>query len=595
ITEDIDYSFTRFLRPTQSEMGDIDQAAVEEAKKNRCFLYTASNQSTCLVEADEEPPHHANKEAINTCLTIAILLNAKPIDEIHFMRKIVIDGSNTSGFQRTALIAINGKIDNVKIQTLELEEDAERKIKEKNKTVNYGLDRLGIPLIEIATSADIKNPEHARKTAEKIGLLLQSTKKVKKGLGTIRQDLNISIQGGARVEIKGIQSLSSISKVAENETKRQMGLIEIKKILKHRIKKGDLENIKHIDLTNTLRKSNSNIIKKLLKNNASCIKAIKLPGFHGLLKQRDTRLGRELAVYARISTDIGGIIHSDELPGYGINEKEKKEIEKILGNKENDAFVIAIGKETTVNNALQAVIKRAKMFLDGVPEEVRRALPDDTTEYMRPLPGAARMYPETDVPPIRITPHHIQWIKKHLPEKIEEKHKRFIKQYNLNEEQTKQIISSGQDDNFEKLAKQFPNLKKVILRTLLNTLPELEKEGIKTENIDNNMLNQVFYALEEEKYAKEAIPKILKYLAQHRQTTIDKAIEACGLKKLSQTEITQIIKKIVDEKKEFIAERGKDSLGPLMGIAMKELRGKADGKIISKILQKEIEKTIISS
>ena len=193
ITEDINYSFKRFLRPTQSELGDVDKAAIAEAKKNRFFLYTASDKSTCLVEADEEPPHEVNSEAVNICLKMAILFDAKIVDEIHFMRKIVIDGSNTGGFQRTGLIAIDGKTKNVGIQTIALEEDSARKLEEKGKLVNYGLDRLGIPLIEIATDPDIKNPDHAREVAERIGMLLRATGKVKKGLGTIRQDLNISI------------------------------------------------------------------------------------------------------------------------------------------------------------------------------------------------------------------------------------------------------------------------------------------------------------------------------------------------------------------------------------------------------------------
>jgi glutamyl-tRNA(Gln) amidotransferase subunit E len=168
ITEDDDYSFERFLRPTQSELGDIDEAALAEAKKKLRFRYIASNDSTCLVEADEEPPHYVNQEAIDICLTVVALLDAKPVDEIHFMRKIVIDGSNTGGFQRTALIATGGKLGDVGIRTVSLEEDAARKLEEKKGLVIYGLDRLGIPLIEIATEPDIKSPRQAREVADRI-------------------------------------------------------------------------------------------------------------------------------------------------------------------------------------------------------------------------------------------------------------------------------------------------------------------------------------------------------------------------------------------------------------------------------------------
>ena len=590
ITEDIDYSFTRFLRPTQSELGDVDRAALAEAQKNRSFLYTASNKSTCLVEADEEPPHNANIDAVNTCLTMAVLLNCDIVDEIQFMRKIVIDGSNTSGFQRTGLIALNGKIDDVGIQTIALEEDAARKIQERGKIVNYGLDRLGIPLIEIATNPDIKNPNHARETAEKIGLLLRATGKVKRGLGTIRQDINISVTGGARVEIKGVQSLSSISKVSENEVERQLGLIKIKETLVKRIKIKDLEDIKILDITKNLQSCKSNIVQKLIKD--GCAKAIKLSGFKGLLKQKETRLGREFAVYAKLACGIGGIIHSDELPGYGLVEKDVNYLYKILQTNEYDAFVIAIGKETIVDTTLRIVIERAKASFLSVPKEVRRALVDDTTEYLRPMPGAARMYPETDVQPIRVTKEKIKEIIRNLPEKPEEKYKRFIRQYELNNEQVKQILSSGYENDFERLVKKYPSLKNTVIRTFLNTFSELEKENIDISIISEEILSNVFSGLLQEKYAKEAIPVILKYLVENPKTTLDTALKNCGLSTTDTKEIEKIAQKIIREKMDFVKQKGISAVGPLMGIIMKELRGKADGKIISEILQKEIEKIL---
>ena len=591
ITDEIDYSFKRLLRPTQSELGDVDKAALAEAKKNRLFIYTASNNSTCLVEADEEPPHSANSEAVDICLTVAALTDSKPVDEIHFMRKIVIDGSNTSGFQRTALIAMAGKIDDVGIQTIALEEDAARKIEEKGKLVNYGLDRLGIPLIEIATDPDIKNPSHAREIAERIGLLIRATGKTKRGLGTIRQDLNISISKGARVEIKGVQSLSSISHVLEKETLRQIGLVEIKEKLGKKIKKEDFKSIKLVDITNVLKECDSKIVKKVLKDKG-CGKAINLPGFKGLLKQKNTRLGREFAVYARHASGIGGVIHSDELPAYGIKNKDVERIRTILKTSDRDAFVIALGTEKVVNDALKAVMERAKRSFEGVLEEVRRALPDDSTEYLRPLPGAARMYPETDVQPIRITKSYIKKIKNNLPEKPEEKQKRFIKEYKINSEQTKQILSSGYSEDFEKLVKKYPRHKNTIIRTFLNTFSELEKEKHDIQAIDEKTLLSVFSALSENKYSKEAIPDVLKYFIENPHDSIEKAIESCNLSRTDVSDIEKIAKKIVSERIDFVKKRGLGAIGPLMGVIMKELRGKADGKTISEVLKKEIEKVI---
>lgn len=591
ITEDEAYRFERFLRPTQSELGDVDRAALEEAARKRRFRYTASGTSTCLVEADEEPPHAANCQAIDICLTMALLLDAQPVDEIQFMRKIVIDGSNTSGFQRTALIAMGGSLENVRISTLALEEDAARKRTQEGKLVTYSLDRLGIPLIEITTEAEITSPTHAQQTAEQLGLLLQATKKVKRGLGTIRQDLNISIAQGARIEVKGIQSLSSISKVAENESLRQKGIIEITQTLCRRAKKSDLKDIYSKDLTTVFLYTKSKLIKDQI-NEKGCVKGIRLPGYQGLLKKPETQLGKDFAVYARLMSGISGIIHSDEMPGYGFSEQEVEETRQQLEIESHDAFVLALGDETMVDAALEAILRRAMMYFDGVPEEVRRSLPDSTTEYMRPLPGAARMYPETDIPPVRVTQERLQKIQ--LPEKPAEKRHRLLRQYHLNQEQVQQLLSSGYEDDFEKYVTLYPELESSILRTFLNTFTELQTEGFDTHHITEATLTMVFSGLRDSRYAKEAVPLLLKHFCVHPNVSLEEAIHECGFRAAGEEDIRNVIRKIITERKDFVKQNGNNALGPLMGLVMKQLRGKADGNLISRMLQQEIEKVILS-
>ena len=591
ITEDIDYFFERVLRPTQSELGDIDKAALLEAKRKRRFLYTASERSTCLVEADEEPPHLANREAVDIVLTIALMINARIVDEIHFMRKIVIDGSNTSGFQRTALVAVNGRIKDVCIPTIALEEDAARKIKEEKNLVNYGLDRLGIPLVEVATDASIKNPRHAREVAEYIGSIFQSTGRVKRGLGTIRQDLNVSIKNGARVEIKGVQSLSAISRVLEKEVLRQLDLIKIKEILQERkITREKILNSKVLEITDVLRRADSRIVKKSLEKGDSIALAVLLPGFRGLLKLGNSRFGKELATHAKIASGIGGLIHTDELPGYGISEEIVEEISKRLKLKKDDAFAICIGKKDVLKKAVEVIKDRAAKALDGVLEEVRRALPDDTTEYMRPLPGAARMYPETDVPPIRVKKDYLDKLRKNLPELPEKKLERLKRRYTLNEEQIKQILLAGYEKDFEFIVKKFPKFENIVARTILNTIPELEKEGVDAEKINLEMLLNLFSALKEGKFAKEGIPELLKYLSSNPKSSIDRAIKDCGLARIDLREVEKLIEDIISSRKDFITQRGvENSFNPIMGLVMQRLRGKVDGKLISDILKKKLE------
>jgi len=237
-----DIIVTRKLRAVVGETGKVDIAAEHEMKKDKTFVYESCSTSSCLVELDEEPPHELNKEALDIAVQISLMLNARVVDEINIMRKTVIDGSNTTGFQRTALIAMNGFIETkhgkVRIPTICLEEEAAKRITEDENSVTFRLDRLGVPLIEIATETDIVSPEHCRETAEKIGLILRSLN-VKRGIGTIRQDVNISIKGGARTEIKGFQDLKSIPKVIEKEIERQTKLIKEGKNLKEEVRKAE--------------------------------------------------------------------------------------------------------------------------------------------------------------------------------------------------------------------------------------------------------------------------------------------------------------------------------------------------------------------
>lgn len=238
-----DIRFERYLRAMAGETGEIDVAARHEMAKSKKYIYLGNSEDVCLVEFDEEPPHPINQDALKTALQVALLLNAKIVDEIQVMRKTVVDGSNTSGFQRTALIATDGYVETsegkIRIPTICLEEEACQKIDETAKTTTYRLDRMGIPLIEIGTSTDIKDPEHAKETAGKLGMILRSIGGVKRGLGTIRQDVNISIKGGARTEIKGFQDLRSIPKVIEKEIKRQQDLIKKGKKPKEEVRKAE--------------------------------------------------------------------------------------------------------------------------------------------------------------------------------------------------------------------------------------------------------------------------------------------------------------------------------------------------------------------
>jgi glutamyl-tRNA(Gln) amidotransferase subunit E len=583
-----DIRITRRLRAVAGEMGEIDIAAKIEEMKKKEFVYEGYKDTTCLVEYDEEPPHYLNHEALKIALEVALLLKMKIVDEIHVMRKNVVDGSCISGFQRTMLIAENGYIDcsfgRVRIPLLALEEDAARKINEDESKVVFRLDRLGIPLIEIRTEPDMHSPKEVKECAEKIGLLLRITGKMKRGIGTIRQDVNVSIANGERVEIKGAQSLDLLPKIVEYEVLRQKKLIEIKNELKNKLNKDEIKD-EFYDITGIFQKTNSNLIKNAIQRN-EVVLCVKIPKFSGFFKQEiqpGKTLGKELAEHVTVLTGLKGLIHSDELPGYGISEVEVGEIKKKLKINEGDGFLFVFGERKKVEKALEFLVKRIKQLFDGVEKEVRQANEDGTTSFMRPLPGAARMYPETDHIPIQITKEILKEIK--IPERPEKKIERFIKEYGLNEELAEQILWSKDCKFFEECVEKFKNIKPSVIAKAIFSIPnEIRKMGFKIGRLRKEHFMQVLKLINDRKVAKEAMEEIFTELTENPTKSADEIAKKKGLKLLSEIEVERIIKDTINENKEILKKHNAEAI--LMGILMKKLRGKADGELINKKLRK---------
>jgi glutamyl-tRNA(Gln) amidotransferase subunit E len=584
-----DYTLLRMLRPTKSELGKIDRAAFEESKRKLKFMYESYNHETCLVEADDEPPHPLNKEALEIALIIASLLNMNIVDEFHTMRKQVIDGSNTGGFQRTGLVATDGRLETeygtVVIENLCLEEDAARRMGQKKGKVVFRLDRLGIPLLEVTTDPSMKHPEQVKEVAYQLGQVLRSTK-VKRGLGTIRQDLNISISEGSRVEIKGVQNLDLMPKMVENEVKRQVNLIEIKNELQKRDAKvaDDIYNLNDI-----FKKTDSKIISNAISKDGNVL-AIKLEGFKGLIGkevQPERRFGTELAGYAK-KMGVSGIFHTDELPAYGITVEEVEEVSKLLKLSKNDAFIIVADNEEKARNAIIEVQRRAKIAIIEVPEETRKALDDANSEYLRPLPTASRMYVETDIPTTVISREHIKVIESNLPELPVEKKTRIIEQYKLSEDMASQLVRLDKVDDFEYIMFSSKIDPTTVGSTLAYTLKELRREGIDVSKIDRIILKKTFALVEKGNIAKEVISDVLVGSIKEDTSPKETAIRL-NLIMLSEQEVEDLIDVLILENKKMIEDRGMGAMGALMGKSMQKLQGKADGKLVNKLLRDKIQ------
>ncbi len=566
-----DFEIKRKLRASAGESGEIDIAAQEEQLKSKTFIYKGYKDTTCLVETDSEPPHQLNPEALYTTLQFCKIVEAKVSSIVQVMRKTVVDGSNTSGFQRTALIARSGKIKTsegeVRISNISLEEDACKNISETATERVWRLDRLGIPLIEIGTEPDIKTPQQCQETSKKIGMLLRSLPGVKRGLGTIRQDINISIAGGNRIEVKGFQNLAMIPTLVELEVKRQKELLKLMGELKN-IK---LEKLKIEDLSELLKDSTSKMLRKSLDGQGKIL-GFKLAGFRGLIKrelQPNYRVGTEFSGRAKIKAGVGGIFHSDELPDYGITENEVEMIKKELGCKDKDAFILVAAEQKRAKIALEAVYERAQELFIGVPKEVRKDNPDGTTSYLRPIPGAARMYPETDV--LLINPD-LRGIE--IPESLEEKMLRYQRKLGLSADLAEFIAKSDKMLLFEELVKTYPKIKAAfIAETLTSTLLEIKRKyELDLGKLTEDNFRGLFKYLNEEKIHKDIVLDVLIDMAKGKFNL--KNYESLGTE-----EIHRIINEVMEENKGA-------PFGALMGFCVQKLAGKASGKMISEELKK---------
>ncbi|ESS05161.1 MAG: glutamyl-tRNA(Gln) amidotransferase subunit E [uncultured archaeon A07HR67] len=579
-----DRELTRRLHPTKSELGELDQAAVEESRVDREFTYLAYD-TTCLVEEDDEPPRRVDEEALSVALQIADLLDVRVVDQAHVMRKLVIDGSNTSGFQRSILLGQDGAIETadgpVSIEDLMLEEESAKRVEETDDGVVYSLDRLGVPLVEIGTGPDIRSPAQAKEAAERIGMLLRSTGAVKRGLGTIRQDVNVSIAEGARVEVKGVQDLEGIEAIVRGEVSRQAELLAIREELRER----DAEVGTPREVSAVFEETDSSVIRTAL-DAGGAVTAVPLFGFDGLVGreiQPDRRLGTELSEYAK-RHGAGGVFHTDELPAYGVTTAEVAALREAVGAGEADAVAMVAADPETADIAIDAVAERAAEAITGVPEETRGANDDGTTRYLRPLPGAARMYPETDVPPVEPDPSAVE-----RPELLDEKTDRYVDSFGLDPGLAEQVAFGRRFPLFETAVERGVD-PTFAASTLESTTTEIRREGAPVDALTNEHFLDVFELVESGELAKEGVPKVLSTLAESPELSAAAAVEAAGLSGVSEDEVREAVVEVVERNADQVAENGMGAFSGLMGEAMGALRGKADGEAVSDVLREEIHK-----
>ncbi|MEK6959047.1 MAG: Glu-tRNA(Gln) amidotransferase subunit GatE [archaeon] len=594
LTDEFDFTIQRKLRPVASELGEYDKTAIDAFKRNETFYYSGKKDNISLVELDEEPPQPLDEDALKTVLEVALLCKSKTVDEAVAMRKTVIDGSNTSAFQRTMMISLGGLIEiksdiektgkkKIGVQTIILEEDAARPIKKEQGKIYYNLDRLGIPLIELATDPDIRSPFEAIETAKKIGELLRLTCKTKRGKGTIRQDVNVSIAEGARCEIKGCQELELIGTVVEKEIERQIDLLTLKGMLKTKFKT-EKERLELFGPSQDITRIFTNSECKFIKGKtAFAMKIIKMKGLLGQ-KVGAKRFGSELSAYAK-ATGVSGLLHRDELPNYGMTQKEVDDVCSALKCTSEDNFVIIVAEKERAEKAFEAITRRTLIAFEKIPSETRGALEDGSSEYQRPLSGEARMYPETDIPVHKISDKYLLVLEKGLPKSVTEREKAYTAM-GISTNHVEEMKLSNYARFFEESVALGAN-PKISAGLLLQTLTELRRNKIATEKVKLEDIREILLLEAKGKISKSALADAVKVLASG--ATVEEILAAQSEKKVDNSAVEKIVALVVAKNITLVKSKGMGAIGPLMGDLTKEpaLNG-VDGKVLSDLLRKEI-------
>lgn len=539
--EECDLEVKRVLHPSFGESGAVDKSAAFIGELGKRITYKTFLDSDCLVDLDEEPPHGPDHKAVDIAFEMANALGATTFDNLFFMRKTIVDGSNTSGFQRTAVVGLGGGFKaggyDITISSISLEEDSARKEHEDSKVIVYKLDRLGIPLVEIATDIIETDEAGAKEIALSFGRFTRLFD-VRRGIGTIRQDVNLSIEGGSRVELKGFQNIREMDKAVLNEGKRQLALLALIKeksyLLEHvhALRIGGIED--------ALKGCGSNMIKNALSN-GKVVAGGRLIGFKGVL-------GTELAENKRFGTEIGdylrarensGIIHSDELPAYGISEEDKARLWKELECSDDDAFILSICEEKQEPAIEDAIKTRIRDLLTSVPMEVRAVNADNSTSFLRPMGGKDRMYVETDLPIIPVDGGILEKASAFAgfsADAVKEK-------YGLNDEFLNLLIGV----NKLSLAIRLKQKLKLAPSVLISVLAE-DYRYIKRRfgyELSDQELEHVLSRISEKKISKDASRFIFEGLALGRGKTVDAIIKRYSLKKKSRSVLENEIKKLV--------------------------------------------------
>ena len=582
-SKDYDAEILRHMRPTLSEMGVYDGTALMEFKTKKNIIYHIKRETVCTYEMDDTPPFLINEDALEIAIGIGMLYNCNIVDELHIARKQYLDGSIPTGFQRTAIYALDGWIPykdrKVKIVQMSIEEDSCREVSDIGHDRVYLTDRLGMPLIETVTEPAMKTPQEVAEVAWQCSKLVRSTHKVRRGMGAAREDVNVSVEGGTRVEIKGVPQITMIPILTYNEAMRQWNLLRLREELKKREITSDTFKAEFYDITKLLKKVHYAPLKNATDSGMK-INVVVLKGFKDLLHwqtQTDTYFSKEISDRVRVIaclTSIPNLIHSDSKSDT-ITSSDWLKVKKFTNATDNDTMVIVWGSEDDVKTAVNEIIIRAKEATIGIPSETRQALSDGTNGFERILPGADRMYPDTDLPPKKITKEKLNNIKTWLPEQFWKRIEWYIK-LEIPKDTIEELSISPYAELFKKAVNDW-KINPTTAAVLIIQYPKrLKKYGIQNDWLNEEIFESILKSYSENKIPKDALLTTLRTAAELGVFTNEVIFNPADKKEIDDT--ISAATNDLDKMKIFNPEK-KEKL--LMGMIMKKLRGRVSANDIA--------------
>ncbi len=541
--EDWDAELIRHMRPTLSELGEYDGTALMEFKTRKEIVYHIKNETACTYEVDDTPPFPLNRKALEVAIRIALLSKLNIVGEVHITRKQYLDGSIPTGFQRTAIIGVEGEIylkrKKIRLIQLSLEEDSCREVSDIRHTRVYKTDRLGMPLIETVTYPDCVNPDEVKEACDYIRFLNRSTGLVRTGMGAGRQDVNVSCKGGTRVEIKGVAHTKWIPELTHVECFRQWALLHICKELKNRI--GDIKNWKI--KSREIEYPNYNFTYKPIieaKKNEYKLIAVKLPGFAGILSHF-TQPGKTFAdeISERLKV-IACIEKPHMIQSENLEPKESKEVfnqvGQLMDSTEDDACIIFWGPEEDIQTALETIEERCRMAFEGVPNETRKSFEDGSTIFERVLPGADRMYPDTDSPPIPLEDDDIEALRRTLPDDVIERYHQ-LRKWDVPEDTYAYIFSKNLYPEIDRIVKEL-NVKPLFAGTFFgHHMKFVEGHYQQSPSFKYSKVYDLFKYLKSQNLDLALAKKMLAVIYEHPKMDYDSVLASINFRRYPKEEI----------------------------------------------------------